>query len=218
MKHLKLTILIFAFLLFGCYQADKKITSVTEEIATTSSDDEKQIHDLIRNVLVWADSENSFDVLPFLYDSNDSIYIGFDLKKHKQNLNTLQQTNFFATEFIENYDQIILTLDKKHRNGEYEQWLIGELPTFMFANDHSPWCNCQDHYDWNKIEVRVIKLTENKGELEWTWGNLNADSTSTWKDFAYKFRVVKENNIWKISYLSGFDYEESIRRVGTIDR
>jgi hypothetical protein len=213
MKHLKLTTLLFGLFLFGCTLAANKSSSITEEKVLTSTD-EKQIHDLIRKVLVWADSKNSIEILPVLYDSNDSVYIGFDLKKHKQNLNKLQQTNFFAIEFIENYDQIILTLDKGHRNGEYDQWLIGVLPTFSFANNQSPWCNCQDNYDWNKIEVRVIKLTENKGELEWTWGNLSADSTSTWKDFSYKFRVVKENNKWKISYLSGFDYEESIRKVG----
>lgn len=216
MKHIKLTTLIFGLLLFGCNQADNKMTSVTEEKATTSTDDKEQIQNLIRQVLNWSDSKNTIDLLPVLTDSKDSVYIGFDLDKHKQNLDKLQQTNFFATEFIENYNQIILTLDQGLRNGNYYQWLVGDLPTFIFANDHSPWCNCQDNDDWNKVEVRVIKLTDKEGELEWTWGNLNADTHSSWKEFAYKFRVVKENDKWKIVYLTGFDFKESTRKDGQL--
>ena len=216
MKHIKLTTLIFGLLLFGCNQADNKMTSVTEEKATTSTDDKEQIQNLIRQVLNWSDSKNTIDLLPVLTDSKDSVYIGFDLDKHKQNLDKLQQTNFFATEFIENYNQIILTLDQGLRNGNYYQWLVGDLPTFIFANDHSPWCNCQDNDDWNKVEVRVIKLTDKEGELEWTWGNLNADTHSSWKEFAYKFRVVNENDKWKIVYLTGFDFKESTRKDGQL--
>ncbi|MCF8427667.1 MAG: hypothetical protein K9I36_13100 [Bacteroidia bacterium] len=216
MKHIKLTTLIFGLLLFGCNQADNKRTSITEEKATTSTDDKEQIQNLIRQVLNWSDSKYTIDLLPVLTDSKDSVYIGFDLDKHKQNLDKLQQTNFFATEFIENYNQIILTLDQGIRNGNYDQWLVGDLPTFIFANDHSPWCNCQDNDDWNKVEVRVIKLTDNEGELEWTWGNLSADTHSSWKEFAYKFRVVKENDKWKIVYLTGFDFKESTRKDGQL--
>ncbi|MCZ2130303.1 MAG: hypothetical protein LC109_08550 [Bacteroidia bacterium] len=216
MKHIKLTTLIFGLLLFGCNQANTKTTSVKEEKVATSADDKEQIQNLIRQVLNWADSKNSIDLLPVLTDNKNSVYIGFDLDKHKQNLDKLKQTNFFATEFIENYNQIILTLDKGLKNGNYDQWLVGDLPTFIFSNDHSPWCNCQDNDDWNKVEVRVIKLTDNEGELEWTWGNLSADAHSSWKEFAYKFRVVKENDKWKIAYLTGFDFKESTRKDGQL--
>ena len=216
MKQIKLTTFIFGLLLFGCNQSDTKTALVTEEKVSTSVNDKEQIQNLIRQVLDWADTKNSIDLLPVLTDSKDSIYIGFDLEKHKQNLDKLQQTNFFTTEFIENYNQIILTLDKGIRSGNYDQWLVGDLPTFIFANDHSPWCNCQDNDDWNKVEVRVIKLTDNEGELEWTWGNLSADTHSSWKEFAYKFRVVKENDKWKIVYLTGFDFKESTRKDGQL--
>ena len=216
MKHIKLTTLIFGLLLFGCNQSDTKTALVTEEKVSTSVNDKEQIQNLIRQVLNWADTKNSIDLLPVLTDSKDSVYIGFDLDKHKQNLDKLQQTNFFTTEFIENYNQIILTLDKGIRNGNYDQWLVGDLPTFIFANDHSPWCNCQDNDDWNKVEVRVIKLTDKEGELEWTWGNLSADTHSSWKEFAYKFRVVEENDKWKIVYLTGFDFKESTRKDGQL--
>lgn len=189
---------------------------MTEEKSSTSTDDKEQIQNLIRQVLNWSDSKNSIDLLPVLADSKDSSYIGFDLDQHKQNLDKLRKTNLFASEFIENYNQIILTLDKGLREGNYDQWLVGDLPTFNFSNDDSPWCNCQDNDDWSKVEVRVIKLTNNKGELEWTWGYLNADTHSNWKKFSYKFRVVKENNKWKIAYLTGFDFKESTRKDGQL--
>lgn len=216
MKHIKLTTLIFGLLLFGCNQADTKTTSVTEEKSSTAADDKEQIQNLIRQVLNWSDSKNTIDLLPVLTDSKDNVYIGFDLDKHKQNLDKLQQTDFFATEFIENYNQIILTLDQGLRNGNYDQWLVGYLPTFIFANDHSPWCNCQDNDDWNKVEIRVIKSADNEAELEWIWGNLSADTHSSWKEFAYKFRVVKENDKWKVAYLQGFDFIESTRKDGQL--
>lgn len=214
MKQIILTTLIFGLLLFGCNQADNKITSIKEE--TTSIDDKEKIQNLIRQVLNWANSKNSIDLLPVFSDNKDSVYIGFDLDKHKQNLNKLRQTNLFATEFIENYNQIILTLDKGLKEGYYGKWLVGDLPTFIFSNDHSPWCNCQDNDDWNKVELRVITLTDNEGELEWTWGNLSTDKYSEWKDFAYKFRVVEENDKWKIAYMTGFDFKESTRKDGQL--
>jgi hypothetical protein len=216
MKYIKLTTLSFGLLFFGCNQADNKTTSVKEEKLSTSTDDKEQIQNLIRQVLNWADSKNSIDLLPVLADSKDSLYIGFDLDKHKLNLDNLSQTNLFATEFIENYDQIILTLDKGLKGGSYDPWLVGDLPTFIFSNYNSPWCACQDNDDWNKVEVRVIKLTDSEGELEWTWGNLSADTHSSWKEFAYKFRVVKENDKWKIAYLTGFDFKESTRKDGQL--
>jgi hypothetical protein len=82
MKHIKLTTLIFGLLLFGCNQADNKTTSVTKEKVSTSMDDKEQIQQLIRQVLNWADTKNSIDLLPVLTDSKDSVYIGFDLDKH----------------------------------------------------------------------------------------------------------------------------------------
>ena len=219
MKHIKLTTLIFGLLLFGCNQADNKTTSVTEEKASTSADDKEQIQNLIRQVLNWADTKDSIDLLPTIADSKDSVYIGFDLDKHKQNLDKLRQTNFFATEFIENYNQIILTLDKGLRNGKYDQWLVGDLPTFIFANDVDPWCLCQDvPYDkpnpYDFIEINIIN--SDKGEVDWKWGKLELNSDTGWKEFSYRFRVVKENDKWKIAYLTGFDFKESTRKDGQL--
>lgn len=224
MKHFKFIALIFTLFIFGCKQPETKTDSVKEENLSTIkeekvktvSNDKEQIQNLIRKVLNWAESKNSIDLLPMITDSKDSIYNGFDLNKHKHNIEKLKATNLFSTKFIENYNNIILTLDNGIKNGVYEQWFVGDLPPFIFANDIDPWCNCQDNDDWNKVEIRVIKLTEKEGELEWIWGNLSTETDSSWKNFAYNFRVIKENDKWKINYMKGFDFKESTRIDGQL--
>lgn len=201
MKYITQTTFILGFLLFGCYQAKSNTTS--------ASDGKEQIQNLIRQVLNWSNSKNKIDVLPVLSDNKDSVYIGFSLEQHKENLAKLRETDLFTTEFIENYNQIILTLDKKLREKEFEEWHVGELPTFNFANDVDPWTLCQDIPNdnpnpWDIVEVKVIKLDKDKGELTWTW------EKSEWSsDFGYKFRVKRENGRWKIDYMQGFDFKES---------
>jgi hypothetical protein len=108
-----------------------------------------------------------------------------------------------------------LTLDKGLKNGNYDQWLVGDLPTFIFANDVDPWTICQDvPYDkpnpFDFIEVNIINA--DKGEVDWKWGKLELNSDPGWKNFTYRFRVVKENDKWKIAYLTGFDFKESTRK------
>jgi hypothetical protein len=220
MKHIGLLILIIGLTFSSCNQKNKTATSTDNKLenleASDKSMDKEKIQTLIRKVLNWSDSKNRIDLLPVITDSNNSIYIGFDLDKHKQNLEKLKSTGYFATEFIDNYNQIILTLDKGLRNGEYDKWLVGDLPTFIFANDVSPWCMCQDNMDWNTVEVKIISLDNEKGELEWYWGNLNSETDESWKGFKYKFRVVKEDNIWKIAYMEGFNFRESTRKDGQL--
>jgi hypothetical protein len=157
MKHIGLLILIIGLTFSSCNQKNKTATSTDNKLenleASDKSMDKEKIQTLIRKVLNWSDSKNRIDLLPVITDSNDSIYIGFDLDIHKQNLEKLKSTGFFATEFIDNYNQIILTLDKGLRNGEYDKWLVGDLPTFIFANDVSPWCMCLVNMDWNTVVV-----------------------------------------------------------------
>jgi hypothetical protein len=213
MKHILLLSSILGLILFGCTQATKtkvpaKIDSETAKPAPANND-KAEIQTLIRLMLKWADSKNEIELLPAL--SKDSICTGFDFDKLNQNIEKLRKTGYFANEFIDNYDQIIRTLDKKIKNNEFEKWNVYELPTFYFANDASPWCDCQDNLPWDNVEVRVIKLDTDKGELIWNWGKTDADTDQSWKDFAYKFRVVKVDGKWKISYLQGFDYKQSVK-------
>jgi hypothetical protein len=216
MKYLGLEILIIGLIVFGFNQKSQSNDSRTNKISTEVLSDKEQIRNLIRQVLYWHD--NSFEVLPVLNDSKNNIYV-FDLKQLKINLDNLRETNFFAEEFIENYNQIILTLDRKLRNKEFHEWQVGTLPTFIFANDVDPWCLCQDvPYDnpnpWDLVEVEIINLNSKRGVLDWKWGNPELNGAAGWKEFRYSFEVIKENGKWKIAYMQGFDFNESTRKDG----
>ena len=225
MKYLRLVVAALAVVLFSSNNNSERKESPVKVNRTKRlkspklSNDELEIQNLIRKLLNWKEAKNSFDLLPVLTDSNNKTYIGFDLEKLRANLKILKATNFFSDRFIDNYKQIILTLDKKMRNNEFEKWSVGELPTFSFANDVDPWCLCQDvPYDkpnpWDLVEVKVINLNGKKGELYWNWGKPELNGSPDWKDFAYKFNVEKENGTWKISYLQGFDFKDSTRKDG----
>lgn len=225
MKNIALCTLILGLTFCSCNQSNQAaattVSQAEKPTISKASSDKEEIQNLIRKVLSWAESKNSIELLPVTTDSKDSVYIGFDLTKHKQNLEKLKSTGLFAQEFIDNYNQIILTLDKGLRNGKYAQWLVGDLPTIIFANDVDPWTEGQERpYDnpnpWDYIEVEVIQLSKDKGELSWKWGNLKENTDPSWKDIKYNFRVVKENGAWKISYMHGFDFKESTRKDGQL--
>ncbi|MFN4080703.1 MAG: hypothetical protein ACK4NS_07355 [Saprospiraceae bacterium] len=206
MKYFGLAIWISGLLLCACNQNDKKASSASEANATNATGDKEQIQNLIREMLVWSDAANSIDLLPVIADDQDSVYIGFDLQKHRENLAKLRQTNIFSAAFVDNYNQIIMVLDEGLKKGRYGTWLVDDLHPFAFSNGYSPWCNCQDIGDWRKVEVRVIRLTDSEGELEWFWGDHNAGAGN-------RFRAVKENGKWKVAYLSGFDFNEATRKI-----
>jgi len=188
-------------------------TKNKSEIETEKTDKQK-IRDLIRNVLNWSDTKTNFDLYPVISDDLDSIYIGISEDKLKDKIKMLQNTNYFSSEFIENYNKIIQTIGKELTdNTTNYKWFVGEMPPFNFASDLNPWTLCQDiPYEkpnpWDLIEIDIINLNDKKGEIIWKWGNINSESNSFWKDFSYRFNVVKENGVWKISYLQGFDYDK----------
>lgn len=180
-------------------------------------DEKEKIQLLIRQVLSWSKSDQHIDLLPFIKSPKDSLCIGFDFVKHKFNLKKLRRTEFFSNEFIENYNQIILTLDKKIKNNEFEKWNVYDIQTFSFANDIDPWCSCQEVLSdapnpWNIVQVKIINQNKKEIDAIWSWGNLKGNQEESWKTFTSSFKVVKENNKWKVSYLEGFDFFKSIKK------
>lgn len=171
----------------------------TETLDTKT--DSLELQKLVRDLYKWNETKNSkpdFDVLQ--NEKTDSIYANLDLESHKEKVKELKETNFFTKEFLDNYDKIALTIDGKMRNKTLVYY-IGELPPF--GNDANPWCNCQDHPDnyWEILTIKKLIIKDNQAGFVWTWGD----------DFEYKTKALKQNNIWKISYLEGFDFDEFIK-------
>lgn len=198
-NHSKLLPLALTFALAACNQSSR-----TNSIENS----QEAIQELIHDVLSWADSENGIDLLPALTDKDGRIYVRLDLVKHAENLTKLKNTHYFASELIDNYDQIILAIDKGIRNKEYKEWLVEDLPTFRFANDYNPWWNGQEHFPLDLISIETITLSDDTGEFYIRC----AGPCNGMENFRTRFRAIKENNRWQISYLEGFDFKEAIKR------
>lgn len=156
-------------------------------------------------------------MLPLLEDKKGRFYTGVDFVRHKKDLQKLKATDLFTTEFINNYNQIVVAIDKGMKNGRYGKSPVAELPIFNFASNVNPWCLCQDvPYDkpnpWSQIEVETLKLDAVRGEFNWKWGKPEINAAPGWKEFRYRLSIVKENNKWKIAYLEGFDLKKSIAK------
>lgn len=114
MKYLRLGMIIFTLCLFDYNRVNSQEhgSKINPDRATKSSktfNDKQEIQELIRKVLNWSDSKKSINLLPVIIDSKNKTYTGFDLEKLKSNLEKLKETGFFSTDFIENYNQIVLT-------------------------------------------------------------------------------------------------------------
>ncbi|MFP9117334.1 hypothetical protein ACLI08_06090 [Flavobacterium sp. RNTU_13] len=190
-------------------KTDTVVTTPSKLPKDNQSADKEQITQLIRRTLVWADGKAP-DLLPALENPGDTVSTGIDFKKQVVNLNILKASGFFSKEFVDNASNIAKTIDKNLKAGKYGVWDTREIPPFNIYNDVNPWCNCQDNFEWDEVETEVISLDDNKGELKWKFRTSPNDDQS-WKDFSYKFRVVKDGGEWKISYMEGFDYNEATK-------
>ncbi|MDR6969625.1 ribonuclease HI [Flavobacterium arsenatis] len=203
MKHINLIIILLTVTLFSCKQSENKTESETIILAIPSktTNDSLELQNLTRALYKWNETKSSqADFDPIQIEKTDSVYTKLDLDSHKKRLKELSETNLFSEQFIENYDKIALTIDEKMLNKTIV-WNIGELPSFGF--DANPWCNCQDNPDnyWEILTIKKLAIKENKASFVWTWGD----------DFQYKTKAIKENNVWKIAYLEGFDFNEFIK-------
>lgn len=202
---------LFSVTFFFWYGACAKncqmeIQFAASEIVNVYGGDTLEIQKLIRQVVDWGESTEAIDVFPVLV--NECVY-RFDKNKLKENLDRLRGTTFFSKEFIENYNRLILTLDGKLANKEFDGWAVGDLPPFKFGNDASPWCMCQGFSALEFEGVKVIKMDSKSGELIWKW-----KEGSNWIDF--NFRVINENNRWRVFYIQGFDHKEGVKEAGEI--
>lgn len=197
MRYINLTIMLIGLICFTYGQTWTKTDSAI--------DDKTQIKNLVIQVLKWRDKNGTFNGFEPIFNPNDSLAIGMDLNVLQKELDKFANTNLFDKEFIENYDKIVKTIDKKIINKKIELW-DGDMPPYAGAD---PWCNCQDiPYDnpWDKIDVKFISIDKDNAVLTWTWGD------SDWsKDFEYKVKAKKTEGTWKISYLQGFDFNVMTR-------
>ena len=195
--------LLSVVLFYGCTtNTDKTIlnNNKTDTIsATDTTNDKKHIQTLVKDFYKWwatKNSKNDFDPV-----EKDSLYVGLNLKEHTKRLEELKATNFFSEEFLNNYNNLGLTIDEKLKSGKLK-WYVGDMPEF--GNEADPWCNCQDtptEKFWEDIKISFVSLDASNATIEWTWGKKSEGDDN----FEYTIKAIKINGAWKITYLQGFD-------------
>ncbi len=208
MKNFGLLIMTIGLSMTSCNNANQtsKLTETSVDNLTTDfkNNDTTEIERLIRNVFIWSDT-STIGLVPLIGDSSNRP-IGFDFNEVNIIKDAFKRSSLFSKGFTNNYERIITTLDKKIRNKEYGdiEWYVNELPIFGFANGWNPWCCCQCICSEDDYTIEIIKINKDFCELK-----IKRGQGSSW--IYFKAETKKENDIWRISYLEGFDYEAGIK-------
>jgi hypothetical protein len=205
---MKKSILFYAFilLLIGCKNETQEINQNEAAISTndsyTLSEDSAEVLSVVKKVMTWTDSKDQIGILP-LKGNDSNICVGVDFELQSQNTRKLAKTNYFTNNFILNYDRIIHRFNDMIKGNEVEKFDIAEMAPFSFATDASPWCNCQDNFGWDKIVLKEIKFGINTCDIKWGW--------IEWENYSYEVKLIKENGVWKIDQMEGFDYSKATK-------
>ncbi|KQB37726.1 hypothetical protein RC62_2892 [Flavobacterium aquidurense] len=159
--------------------------------------DKQQLETLMRKAYEWIETKKTQTDFDVVENKKGDKYVGLNLKSHNKIVEELKKSNFFAQQFIDNYNKIGLKIGDNLKTNKWE-YFVGELPPY--GNDSNPWCDCQDNPDafWKTMKLNNLKVENNKATFYWTW--------TEWKETPkYKVTAVKENGVWKIAYLQGFD-------------
>ncbi|MHC1705011.1 MAG: hypothetical protein AB9846_13965 [Tenuifilaceae bacterium] len=192
---LNIVLIITSFILSeSCKSSINKESINKSEPTLRNNSDSLEITTLVRNMYKWYSNEG---LKPEFYPTDtNTILTGIDWKRHEERMNEFVKTNFFSNEFIDNYHEIALQIDSIIRNSKtkYDTRLI---PPFRPDVDVNAWCNCQDTPDnyWERITITNLKVNKDNATFKWTFGS----------DYFYTMKTRKENSIWKVSYLEGFE-------------
>ena len=141
--------------------------------------------------LFWWRAKDKLEDFPIIIQ--DNLYKGINWELHNKKLHALISTGFFSKSFLEAYDKLALEIDKYIKISKDKSALNG-IPDFDLEAD--VWCSCQFNLTYSKpIKISNLRVA--------------ADSASFRITFDYDFQIsakaIKENKIWKISSLEGFE-------------
>jgi hypothetical protein len=116
MKHSTFLItLLLGLFLFGCGQAGSKNSSSQSDTIVDSNGDKEQIGNLVKQVLKWHEKNGVLAGFEPIFIPNDSLVQGMDLTILKPELKKLTESKLFDKEFVDNYESIVLKIDKKNQ-------------------------------------------------------------------------------------------------------
>ncbi|WP_055098453.1 hypothetical protein [Flavobacterium aquidurense] len=197
MKFSKLLFLSFICMLLVSFKPINTKTLSNRNTSIYFLSDKQQLETLMRKAYEWIETKKTQTDFDVVENKKGDKYVGLNLKSHNKIVEELKKSNFFAQQFIDNYNKIGLKIGDNLKTNKWE-YFVGELPPY--GNDSNPWCDCQDNPDafWKTMKLNNLKVENNKATFYWTW--------TEWKETPkYKVTAVKENGVWKIAYLQGFD-------------
>ena len=133
------------------------------EIELDLNDDQLIIR-LVRQLYKWRETQDSgsdFNVL-----GNGEIYTSIDKEALEERLKVLEDSNLFGEEFLQNYSEIAIEIDKGLSTGKIE-YLDGTLPPY--GTGASPWTETQDVLDgayWDIITVENLAVNGDEATLQ----------------------------------------------------
>lgn len=168
-----------------------------EETKTeTELNDKEKIVRIVHQLYKWREIQDSgydFDVL-----GNGERYTSIDKQALEKRLKVLKDSNLFANEFLQNYSQIAMEIDRGLSTGE-TVYLEGTFPPY--GTGGSPWTETQDVSDdayWDNINIENIAINGNEATLQWFW-------PLSFSSKGYKMEMVKDNDDWRVSHMERFD-------------
>ncbi|HLA57411.1 MAG TPA: hypothetical protein VK622_01555 [Puia sp.] len=197
----KTALFIFLFFLIGyftaCRHAGNSKTHGRDSISSNSSNDSFELASLVVKVLKWSESDRQIDFNVTKTNSGDSIYSGIDWSTHKKRMADLSKTDFFTDDFLNNYNNIALHIDKELKTNP-TKYLEGDIQPW--SDDTNDWCKCQDFPDsiWEKLKIVDLISHGDSANFKWSWGD----------NYYYSVKTKKENGSWRISYLERFDIQK----------
>jgi len=195
----------------SCLSKSKKNEIQTKEIKPEinqinfTKKDSIKIQNLIRKVYKWNEiTKHNYFNIGIKHDT-ELKYTGIDWTTFENIKKELVKSGYFAKEFITNYQNVLIHIDQKLKNGVYE-WNQGELPPF--GTGANEWCHCQDTPTdkyWNSMIINTIHVNEKHINLTWDWGkNIEWNWINDYKT-GYPLAVTNDYGSWKILYLDGFN-------------
>jgi hypothetical protein len=160
--------------------------------------DSTEIVKLLHTAYKWHGTEGK-DIIDFAVIVKDSFQVGIDTVKVNHILYTLKRTNYFSAEFLQNYQKISRQVDYKLKHDSVKYY--NEI-NFSFQ-DADPWTFFQDDFGnyWDSLKISGIAINADTASLEWQLRNQNDTDK-------YMVKFKRESNVWKISYLQGFDIRQ----------
>ena len=193
-----LFVILLIILFFGCKENfQNNITSKDNAITNKSNVDSLELTNLVRQVYDW-NMNNEIDDFPYEYE-NDSIFVGIDWDKYRNNIEIFEKTNFFSIDFLNKHNQIAKSIDSSIRKADL-RWRNRNDGISLWETGANDWCGCQDYPDnyWKTLTIDSLLINKDIAEFVWTWDKQMSHT--------YRVKAKKENGKWKINYLNGFKY------------